>query len=172
VGESVNVLAGSLLLPEGRLLRGGAIRNLESLKAIGSPQTILNLQATEDPAWESVVMVHCPAPSKGADVYEARLRAVRTWLRGVVRSFEMALCCPIYLHCSAGTDRTGVAVASLLRVLDIPDEIIIAEYSLSDGVQNGDPISAFLGGLGDAREYFRGIALECVRGTLSGTRSA
>jgi protein-tyrosine phosphatase len=171
VGESVNVLAGLPLLSEGRLLRGGAIPGLDSLEAIGSPQSILNLQATADPGWESVVMIHCPAPSQGVDVYDARSRAVRAWLRGIVRRFATDLCCPVYVHCFSGADRTGVVVASVLRILDIADETIAAEYCLSDGVPSGDPIRAFLSGVGDARQYFRGIDLECVRASLSGVGS-
>jgi hypothetical protein len=168
VGESVNVLAGLPLLLEGRLLRGGAIQDLDSLEVIGSPECILNLQATADPAWESVVMVHCPAPEQGVDVYDARSRAVRAWLKDIVRRFATHLCCPVYVHCFAGADRTGVVVASVLRILDIADETIAAEYCLSDGVPNGDPIRAFLNGVGDARQYFRGIDLERVRAILSG----
>lgn len=39
---------------------------------------------------------------------------------------------PILIHCTAGKDRTGMTVALLLDVLDVPDEIIIADYSLSN----------------------------------------
>lgn len=171
VGESINVLAGSYLLPEGRLLRGGAIQDIDSLDAIGSPRSILNLQATADPVWEFVVMVHCPAPSRGEDVYDARSRSVRAWLRSIVRRFATDLPCPVYVHCFSGADRTGVVVASTLRILGIADETIAAEYCLSDGVLDGDPIRAFLNGVGDVRQHFRGIDLERMRTSLSGTRS-
>lgn len=39
---------------------------------------------------------------------------------------------PALIHCSAGKDRTGVAVALLYMLLGVPEEIIIADYSLSN----------------------------------------
>lgn len=39
---------------------------------------------------------------------------------------------PFVLHCAAGKDRTGVVVALLLAWLGVPDETIIADYSLSN----------------------------------------
>jgi protein-tyrosine phosphatase len=39
---------------------------------------------------------------------------------------------PAVIHCTAGKDRTGVAVALLLRALEVPDELVIADYTLSN----------------------------------------
>ncbi|MEL6152181.1 MAG: tyrosine-protein phosphatase, partial [Chloroflexota bacterium] len=39
---------------------------------------------------------------------------------------------PLVVHCTAGKDRTGVAVALLLDVLGVPDDVIAADYSLSN----------------------------------------
>lgn len=39
---------------------------------------------------------------------------------------------PIVIHCTAGKDRTGVATALLLMLLGVPDEVITADYSLSN----------------------------------------
>jgi protein-tyrosine phosphatase len=39
---------------------------------------------------------------------------------------------PAIIHCTAGKDRTGVAIALLLAVLEVADETIIADYSLSN----------------------------------------
>lgn len=41
---------------------------------------------------------------------------------------------PLILHCTAGKDRAGIAVAILLSLLGVPDETIIADYSLSNRV--------------------------------------
>ncbi len=38
---------------------------------------------------------------------------------------------PAMFHCSAGKDRTGVLAALLLGALGVPDETIVADYSLS-----------------------------------------
>ena len=39
---------------------------------------------------------------------------------------------PLILHCTAGKDRTGVGVALLLSYLGVPDDVILADYSLSN----------------------------------------
>jgi protein-tyrosine phosphatase len=39
---------------------------------------------------------------------------------------------PLIVHCTAGKDRTGVAIALLLELLQIPPEEIIADYAKSD----------------------------------------
>lgn len=41
---------------------------------------------------------------------------------------------PALIHCMVGKDRTGVATALLLAALKVPDEIIIADYTLSNRV--------------------------------------
>jgi protein tyrosine/serine phosphatase len=38
---------------------------------------------------------------------------------------------PLLFHCSAGKDRTGILTAILLNILDVTDEDIINDYSLS-----------------------------------------
>lgn len=39
---------------------------------------------------------------------------------------------PILFHCTAGKDRTGITSALILSVLGVPDETIIADYSLTN----------------------------------------
>jgi protein-tyrosine phosphatase len=39
---------------------------------------------------------------------------------------------PIVYHCNAGKDRTGIITAFILSLLGVPDETIIADYSLSN----------------------------------------
>lgn len=40
---------------------------------------------------------------------------------------------PAVVHCAAGKDRTGVTIALLLRTLGVSDEVIVADYALTDG---------------------------------------
>ncbi len=39
---------------------------------------------------------------------------------------------PALLHCTAGKDRTGLAIAFLLLVLGVPEDVVVADYSLSN----------------------------------------
>jgi protein-tyrosine phosphatase len=39
---------------------------------------------------------------------------------------------PYLFHCAAGKDRTGVTAALLLRTAGVPDEVIVADFALSD----------------------------------------
>jgi protein-tyrosine phosphatase len=39
---------------------------------------------------------------------------------------------PLLVHCSAGKDRTGVVVAVLLRLLGVPEQTVLEDYSLSN----------------------------------------
>ncbi len=39
---------------------------------------------------------------------------------------------PGLIHCTAGKDRTGLVAAVVLEVIGVPDEIIAADYALSD----------------------------------------
>ncbi|MAU11438.1 MAG: hypothetical protein CL607_16570 [Anaerolineaceae bacterium] len=39
---------------------------------------------------------------------------------------------PVLIHCTAGKDRTGVTVVLLLRLLDVPEQVVIADYTLSN----------------------------------------
>lgn len=43
---------------------------------------------------------------------------------------------PLVVHCAAGKDRTGVAIAVLLAALDVPRDVIIEDYVLTNEVGN------------------------------------
>jgi protein-tyrosine phosphatase len=51
---------------------------------------------------------------------------------GVFKRIADADQLPLVVHCTAGKDRTGITVALLLSVLGVPDETILADYSLSN----------------------------------------
>ena len=38
---------------------------------------------------------------------------------------------PVFVHCTAGKDRTGIVVAMLLAILGVPDEVIVADYHVT-----------------------------------------
>ena len=49
-----------------------------------------------------------------------------------LRQLAIARNVPCLIHCAAGKDRTGIIIALLLSLLGVPDETIIADYSLSN----------------------------------------
>ncbi|WP_239256997.1 tyrosine-protein phosphatase [Listeria ilorinensis] len=52
---------------------------------------------------------------------------------------------PFLFHCTAGKDRTGVLGALLLKILDVPDETIFADYAITN--LYADEILQEMGGL-------------------------
>ncbi|MBQ3900837.1 MAG: tyrosine-protein phosphatase [Clostridia bacterium] len=67
---------------------------------------------------------------------------------------------PVYIHCQAGADRTGVAVMFLLGLLGVPDDVIEADYNVTSlsiddrrdwrGSLHMDDFLATLGGISPA----------------------
>ncbi len=51
---------------------------------------------------------------------------------GALRGLAEADNLPAVIHCTAGKDRTGITIALLLLVLGVPEEVVIADYSLSN----------------------------------------
>jgi protein-tyrosine phosphatase len=49
---------------------------------------------------------------------------------------------PGLVHCTAGKDRTGLVVALVLEVIGVPDEIIAADYAMSEAYLDTRPGSA------------------------------
>lgn len=39
---------------------------------------------------------------------------------------------PVLIHCTAGKDRTGITIGMILAVLGVPEDVILADYSLSN----------------------------------------
>jgi len=51
--------------------------------------------------------------------------------RQFLRTVVAAEGAPVLWHCSAGKDRAGFAAAILLRILGVPADVVLADYSLS-----------------------------------------
>jgi protein-tyrosine phosphatase len=62
-------------------------------------------------------------------------RALPSWmgprLRGIFERIARGDV-PMLVHCAAGKDRTGIAIALLLAVLDVPHETIVDDYLLTN----------------------------------------
>lgn len=136
---------GNTVLGAGRLLRGPDPSG-RSLDQLGHPQTVINLRMeASDPArtsclWstdasqKAVRIIHCPKENS-LNAYDTASPDVRTWLISILHVFEEPLSFPVFIHCRAGRDRTGVVVATLLLVLGVPKDIIVQEFLLSSDAQ-------------------------------------
>ncbi|GLH75128.1 protein-tyrosine-phosphatase [Bradyrhizobium sp. SSBR45G] len=76
---------------------------------------------------------------------------------------------PLVIHCTAGKDRTGVACALVLAALDVPDEIILDDYLLTNQYFRRDTAShaelphEVLEAIGTVQASFLAAALDTVR---------
>jgi protein-tyrosine phosphatase len=65
------------------------------------------------------------------EIYRGLLRASAASLARVVETVAFSQG-PVLLHCAAGKDRTGVAIAVTLAAVGVPDEAIVADYMLTE----------------------------------------
>ncbi|MFC4312721.1 tyrosine-protein phosphatase [Steroidobacter flavus] len=167
VGLFINLIAGRTLLPERRLLRGGTIKWLQDLAAIGHPRTIFCLQGSADQQHPQICNHHFPI-ANDIEKYDTSRAEVRTWLRGIVRTVASGTIeFPLYVHCLSGRDRTGIVVAAFLKICGADDDHIVQEYQLSAGAESPDPIRLALAGMQDLTTYFKGVDLAQVRAVLT-----
>ena len=90
---------------------------------LGLPLTDV-LPATEElPDWKEAAYV---AARYGAMVSEGG-----PMLTSAIQALATGDALPAVMHCSAGNDRTGVLSALILAFLGVPDETIVADYTLS-----------------------------------------
>ena len=133
VGEALGLWLDPSPLASGRLFRGGRFDTLASLDDLGSPKTILNLRRGPDPDHLGIARLHVPAPDN-LENYNTDLRRVADWVRQAVGSLAAAHTeWPVYVHCTSGRDRTGVVIAAVLLALDVPTNVVVDEYLLSEG---------------------------------------
>lgn len=77
-------------------------------------------------------------PRNAAGMFDAMValyRALPAWMAGRIAGMFQAIeqgNIPMVVHCAAGKDRTGIAVAVLLRALDVPEETVIDDYLLTN----------------------------------------
>jgi protein-tyrosine phosphatase len=153
-GEFVNLIAGKELMRKERLFRGGKTNFCSTAADIATPGTIINLRHGQDPQDFGARMIHCPA-SNAIEKYDTSDPEVRIWLNSVFENFEHhELPLPLFIHCLSGKDRTGIVIGIILMMVNIPREIILEEYLLSDGDVRGDLFNNAMNGVGDPTAYF------------------
>lgn len=163
-GEFINLIAGHVVLPEGRIFRGGTLRAITNPSVIGNPKTIFCLQKGSDYPIPGVTIFHFPI----SKAYGTVLPEKRAWLRDIVSTIEQGIEFPLYIHCLSGRDRTGVVTALLLKICGADEDHIAEEYELSDGANVPARIRTALSGFRDLDEYFAGIDLVKVKAALLG----
>ncbi|WP_019499207.1 tyrosine-protein phosphatase [Pseudanabaena sp. PCC 6802] len=167
IGECVNIISSRSLLPIGKLFRGGKLDFITSAAQIYNPSTIINLRKSKDIQTFGAYVFDFPI-SNNYEKYETSNRQVRIWLNKVIKVFEDEyLAYPVLIHCTSGKDRTGVVVATLLKILEIPDEVIVDEYLLSEGEVRFEWIEQAIAGIGNPECYFNRLNVEKVRRNIS-----
>jgi protein-tyrosine phosphatase len=69
------------------------------------------------------------------DLYRALPRRMHVRIQGLIRCIATGRL-PLVVHCAAGKDRTGFAIAVLLSMLGVPRDTVIGDYLLTN--QAGD----------------------------------
>jgi protein-tyrosine phosphatase len=146
----------------GLLYRSGALADLSEqdvavlrklgIKLICDLRTDLEAQEAPDVPLEGVMLWRLPVIQQEESAVKARtflfdrhrldqvmLQTYQTFVREKAPIFGAAIArfadpanLPAVFHCSAGKDRTGILAALLLGALGVSDELIIADYTLSN----------------------------------------
>lgn len=100
---------------------------------------LLNLDVTADlrvqtnEGWMALKDDPSPEAARRAliDNYSAIPEAIRPHLHALISAMVQGET-PVFIHCTAGKDRTGVMLALLLRAVGVSDDFIFADYLRSD----------------------------------------
>jgi protein-tyrosine phosphatase len=143
---------GSGTVRWGTLLRSDALHRLDgpgraALSALGL-RTVVDLRTTAEVRAApsalddaGLATFHVPLfdasaigrlPPELAAVYRYMIDDCGAQIASAIRLLCSDGALPGLVHCTAGKDRTGLVVALVLEVIGVPDEIIAADYALSE----------------------------------------
>lgn len=168
VGDFVNLIVGTEVLPVNRIYRGGSIDYIKGLEDINNVKSIFNLRNRADFDTFEVDYFHFPMSNK-IEKYDTTQKEVRVWLNQIIKEFENPdLKYPILIHCLSGKDRTGIVIAAILLILGIDKKIIIEEYLLSDGEVKPELIMQAITGMQVVEKYFDRVNInEVIKNILT-----
>ncbi len=69
-----------------------------------------------------------------AEAYTVMLDQNGPVFAGLIQAAADPACLPLVVHCTAGKDRTGLGIALMLSTLGVADDVILADYTLSNAV--------------------------------------
>jgi protein-tyrosine phosphatase len=96
------------------------------------PASLMALLADPPAATEALTGARVGALFDSAYREIVGLPSARAAYRALFSDLAVAERRPALVHCTTGKDRTGWAVAALLLLLGVPDEVVMAEYLLTN----------------------------------------
>lgn len=110
------------------------LRDIREIEQSGpSPLIDHGVRHFHAPLMPSTGQREMPDPTLGMDVlYGSMLERARPQFGIIFQALAETENLPAVIHCAAGKDRTGVTVALLLRLLEVPDDVIVLDYALTD----------------------------------------
>lgn len=154
VGQSLQAIDPQCTFPTHILYRGGRPLPLipdNQTAQLNNMAHIITLRPQKIKHIHHIPISHVPIKDT-PNIYDTTQRSVRKWLNAVIKALYLNPV-PVYIHCTSGKDRTGVAIAAILLACDIPPDLIIKEYLLSQGQVDPRQIAMAIDGFANIHTY-------------------
>ncbi len=134
--------AAASLIAATRLSRVIDLRMEEEVRRAGAPVLPEGYAWIRLPLFETL-RAHWPnpidrTPASTAQRYFEMMEEGTPAITRIVELLSDLPARPTLIHCVAGRDRTGIVIACLLDLVDVPDHTIAADYALSSVVDDAE----------------------------------